>query len=968
MNSLDHSPRCGWRLPLRSAAALVLSLLVGQGVAQDPSQSYVRPGHLFVEFSSRNVKLAQGKTGLPVFDKAAERFGVRKVRKAFPFLDVMVQYRQLTPVTESLRHIYAVEYAGPHRPESVAQALARDPDVIYAEPQPIYQTIGRFPQRPDDPQFDNQAHLEYLRLPEAWDIAKGEQSDVVIAIVDSGIHWQHEDLRENIWTNPSEVPGNRIDDDNNGFVDDVNGWNFRTNQPDAYGDGSHAAHGTSVAGAAGAVTNNTLGIAGAAWNAKIMPINTGCSDSGRLCRTLAGVMYAAMMGADIVNCSFGSPDYSETAHRVFRAAFEEGTLAVTAAGNTRVNVDDEKRYPSGYTMTLSVGGIGRISDQNQYNYGRSVNVFAPGIRINAPLPENNYGAASGTSMSAPLASGVAALVKTAFPGFTPGQIREQIRMTADNIDAIQTLGRPGEFGRGRVNAFRAVTENVEAAIRITDIDFENQHGLREARTGDIVTVQATFTNYLGHASAASLALNTDAGYVDFIEREVTGISMAPGDTLTHEFSFTLSDTAPDDHEIRLYAEVRHGSLSDTPDVFRIPINQTLAATHQTSALQFSITREGNIGYTAYKTDPLGQGVGFRPLDVNGDERDPLFEGGLLIATGESRVSNSIRGVSSAGQDDHFRVADGEIMKITVPGKVTTQEGRLVLTDSGAFNPIGVRILQESFVDHAPGHEDFAIFKYTIENETDQLIGNLYLGLFFDWDVDLDDATLDQARFSGPHSTGWATDQTGSVHVGIRLLTQPELLNYRAINNPSELYDGYTPLEKWQGMSGGLAQVVLSATDVGQIMASGPHMVGSGETVEIAFAMIAGTSEQDYLQNAATAVELWNSVIDAPTAINASDPPQEWAIEAIYPSPTDGLFTIDLEMPPGGTSSIEVIDVLGRRVAVLARQVPAGRGAARTWDVRNLEGQALVPGVYFIRMTGSTGQQTHIRTRTLVVAR
>lgn len=964
----DPSSRCSGWLSRRITAALVVSILIGQGVAQDTSESYVRTGHLFVELSSRHVTLAQGKTGLPVFDKAAERFGVRDIRKAFPFLDVIAQHRQLTPGTESLRRIYTVEYSAPFRADQVARALARDPDVIYAEPQTTYQTIGRLPETPNDPQFDNQAHLNHMRLPEAWETAKGEQSEVIIAIVDSGIHWQHEDLRDNVWTNPNEVPGNRIDDDNNGFVDDVHGWNFKTNQPDAYGDGSHATHGTNVAGVANAVTDNNMGIAGAAWNAKIIPINTACSDSGKLCRTLAGVMYAAMMGADIVNCSFGSPDYSETAHRVYRAAFEEGTLAVTAAGNTRVNVDHEKHYPSGYTMTLSVGGIGRITDQNRYNYGRSVNVFAPGIEINAPWPENNYGAASGTSMSAPLTSGVAALVKTAFPGFTPGQIREQIRLTADNIDAAQSIGRPGEFGRGRVNALRAVTENIEGAIRMTHIDFENQHGLREARTGDVVTVQAMFTNYLGHASGASLALNTSAGFVDFIEREVTGISMAPGDTMTHTFSFTLTDAAPDNDEIQLYAEIRYGSLSDTPDVFRIPINQTLAATHQTSALQFSITREGNIGYTAFKTDPLGQGVGFRPLDVNGNERDPLFEGGLLVATGESMVSNSVRGVSSAGQDDHFRMADGEIMKITVPGRVTTQEGRLVLTDSGAYNPIGVRILQESFVDHASGHEDFAIFKYTVGNETDRLISNFYLGLFFDWDVDLDDATLDQARFSGPHSTGWATDQTGTVHVGIRLLTQPELLNYRAINNPSEIYDGYTPSEKWQGMSGGLAQTVLSATDVAQIMASGPHMVGSGETVEIAFAMIAGTSTQDYLQNADAAIILWDRIINAPTATEATDLPSDWTIEALYPNPTGGTFTVEFVMPPGSTARFDVLDMLGRRVAVLAQQVSAIRGAGKVWDVRSLGGQALAPSVYFIRMTGSTGQRTHVRTRPLVVTR
>ena len=900
------------------------------------------------------------------FDKAAERYGVQSIVKAFPFLDVIAGHRSLTPAMESLRSIYSVNYSGPHLPEVVARELARDSAVSLAEPQPVYHVTGLISENPNDPRFASQAHLGHLRLPDAWDVAKGGQSDVVIAIIDGGMHWEHEDLRENIWSNPNEVPGNGIDDDNNGFIDDVHGWNFRTGQPDAYGDGTHATHGTVVAGIAGAVTNNALGIAGAGWNAKVMPLNTTCEDSENLCRTLAGVVYASLMGADIINCSFGSYDYSEVSLRAFEAAFAEGALAVTAAGNAGVNVDQETHYPSGYAVTLSVGGTARTSDRNQFNYGRSVNVFAPGIGIHATLPENRYGTSSGTSMAAPLTSAVAALVKTAFPDYTPGQIREQVRLTAQNIDAAQFAGNPGEYGRGRVDAFRAVTETAGPGLRLTAMEFSNQNGSQEASTGDVITVRAQFTSYLGDASGATVALRTGAAFVEFIKDEVTGISLAYGDSVTHEFSFRLTDSAPDNHSLLFYSEISQGSLVDTPDLFRIPINQTLAAMHNTSAMRLSITREGNIGYTAFQGDPMGQGVGFRVLDARGNERDPLFEGGLLVATGPSRVSNSIRGVASAGQDDHFVIPEGESMQISIPGPITSQEGRLVLTDQNAFTPIGVRILQQSFVDHAEGNEDFAIFKYTVGNETEHLITNLHIGLFFDWDIDLDDVSLDQARFSGTHSSGWGTDQTGSLHVGLRLLTEPHLMNYRAINNPSEIYNGFTFEEKWQAMSRGLSQAELAGTEMSQLMASGPHSVATGETIEVAFALIAGTSEQDFLKNADQAKEVWDHVINAPTSAEPPEEPREWAIHAMYPNPTRGEVTISYGAPLHGTSNIEIFDVLGRRVATLTYSRQSAYSRSTTWDARQTDGRVLAPGVYFVRLTGKAGDKTYIRTRPLVV--
>ncbi|MXX58793.1 MAG: hypothetical protein F4246_09230 [Rhodothermaceae bacterium] len=178
-----------------------------------------------------DVAIVEGatKTGLEVFDRTAARYGVHTVERVFPFLD----HVQPTPKTRrnlvALRHTYYVRYSAADDPERVAKALASAPGVVYAEPVIINRLLeSEVRVEPDDSLFSDQTYLRHLRLPEAWDIVKGEDISppVVIAIVDNGTDWRHEDLLANVWTNADEIPDNGIDDDNNGLVDDVHGANL----------------------------------------------------------------------------------------------------------------------------------------------------------------------------------------------------------------------------------------------------------------------------------------------------------------------------------------------------------------------------------------------------------------------------------------------------------------------------------------------------------------------------------------------------------------------------------------------------------------------------------------------------------------------------------------------------------------------------------------------------------------------
>ena len=286
------------------------------------------PGFVWVQFEEgAAVSAIAGKTGLAILDLEAALFGVSLIAKAFPFVDRVAQTRDLAESTKKLQRIYAVSHDESFDSKLVAAALARDPSVVYAEPRfvrvPTWdQTHSKtggtaYPETPSDPLFAQAPYMQRLRLPDAWDVVKGEQGDVVIAIVELlGIGFSYEDLRGTLWINLGEIPGNGVDDDANGFVDDVHGWNFPTNSPIVSGPESDfcVRHGMAVAGGVLAEADNGIGLAGTSWNAKFMP-SVGAG---------VGITYAALNGADIVVASYGGSGFSQTQAQVMQSAVDEG--------------------------------------------------------------------------------------------------------------------------------------------------------------------------------------------------------------------------------------------------------------------------------------------------------------------------------------------------------------------------------------------------------------------------------------------------------------------------------------------------------------------------------------------------------------------------------------------------------------------------------------------------------------------
>ena len=588
-------PSLPWSPQARLFFCFLLWVLIGCW-AVSPSQAQELPvyeSQVVIVQVEPGVAIVEGaaKTGLEVFDRTAARYGVHTIERVFPFLD----YVQPTPKTQqnllALRHTYYVRYGTDDDPEQVAKVLASAPDVIYAEPviiNRILESEGRV--EPNDSLFGDQTYLRHLRLPDAWDIVKGEDMSppVVIAIVDEGSDWRHEDLLANVWTNADEIPDNGIDDDNNGFIDDVHGLNL-CDRDDTTNDPSEptlSGHGTAVAGTAGGVTNNGIGVSGAAWNAQLMHI---CSPS------YAAILYAAANGADIINASWtgGIVEPSAFITQSLDLATDMGALVVAAAGNANLNGDVHRFYPSSYPRVLSVGATAKDSRRRASfsNYGKMVNVFAPGVDIITTAVNDKYtSSARGTSFSTPLVAGVAALVKTRYPDISPDALREQIRLASEPIDT-ENPGQAGQLGRGYVNAEASLNTSVFPAVRLTGWTWDDTDGNREIMSGEEVTIKAVFVNHLADAQELSIGLTGAESYpyIGLSNAEQMVGRLARGDSTEVTLRFTVANEAPLARLIRLYTRIRDGAFVDEPDQLSLAINSSIEVNHAALSALYTST-------------------------------------------------------------------------------------------------------------------------------------------------------------------------------------------------------------------------------------------------------------------------------------------------------------------------------------------------------------------------------------------
>lgn len=337
----------------------------------------------------------------------------------------------------------------------------------------------------NDPDISKNWGLQVSDALKARGITEGSRN-VVVAIVDTGIDANHRDLKNNLWVNPGESgvdkygrnkANNGLDDDQNGYVDDVHGWNFVNNSNRI--DDNHG-HGTHIAGIVGAEGGNNFGISGIASKVSLMVLKyyDPKSPGNNLENTIKAFNYATQMKAHMINYSGGGTDYSQKEYESIRKARSQGILFIAAAGNERSNSDQQKYYPANYELD-NIISVTAINPQLQVlpssNYGvHTVHVAAPGEEIYSTLPGNTFGTLTGTSQATAFATGLAVLIKANNPEFNYAAIKEHILKTGDEYAWLRSKTGTSK----KLNIYKALTA-LDQGIGASGVLASNTSGFRD---------------------------------------------------------------------------------------------------------------------------------------------------------------------------------------------------------------------------------------------------------------------------------------------------------------------------------------------------------------------------------------------------------------------------------------------------------------------------------------------------------
>ncbi|OGC25639.1 hypothetical protein A2291_04410 [candidate division WOR-1 bacterium RIFOXYB2_FULL_42_35] len=395
------------------------------------------PGQILVQFKPEQIVLPQGATAFSV-DKAqflsnsvqalSYKTGVYKIKQLYS------KALENRPDWTHLKDYYVIYFPEDKNVETVAAEYQNNPDVVSASPDEIAQAYATIP---NDTYYSSQYGLTNISAPSGWDQTTGSSS-VVIAVLDSGIDSNHEDLAAKI---------------------DSHGWDFVNNDDDPEDD---FGHGTKVSGVLGAVTNNGKGVAGVDWQAKILPLKVlDSSGTGTNTNIKAAIAYASSRNVDVMNMSFGFNSSPSGLQSTCSDAYNNGAVLVAAAGNDNVT---SLRYPAGYDTVLAIASVDSSDIKSSFsNYGSWISVCAPGSSIMTTTMDGSYYLGNnGTSFAAPFVAGLAALMKAQYPAMTVADITNAVTTSADNIDA-QNPTYLGDLGSGRINVSKALAA-ITAAI------------------------------------------------------------------------------------------------------------------------------------------------------------------------------------------------------------------------------------------------------------------------------------------------------------------------------------------------------------------------------------------------------------------------------------------------------------------------------------------------------------------------
>ncbi len=579
-----------------------------------------------------------------------------------------------------------------------------------------------------------------------------------------------------------------------------------------------------------------------------------------------------MMGADIINCSWGSTYASQIYQDYIDVITQDmGILVVASAGNSG-SLEDE--YPASYHNVISVGSIEKNYTRSNYsNFGNNVDIVAPGSNVWTTAYHDSYSIGSGTSYSSPMVTGAAALVKSIYPDLNGIQIGELLRVTAN--DTIYTINNSSDLknrlGIGLLDIKKALTDK-PPGIRLLNFTLQNDQG-KAPLPGEKATLVCDFINYLWPStSGLAVKLTSASPYLT-----ITGNTSQLGIINTNQsvtnisapFTVTLQNNIPENAQIDLlfeftdenYYDYQHASILLNPTFINIQENK----------ISSTVAANGRLGY---QDTNQAEGIGFGI-----DGQNILFEMGLMLGTSKDTISNCVRSINNSYDDDF--VTENKIMEM-YPGDTAQSEISGSFNDDSAGNSkSNVLVNYKSFVWKGDPNNNYFIMRYIITNRGAMPLKNFYAGLYADWDVSNMGAE-DRADWDSLYQVGYvySLDTTRPYYGGIQVLSGNP--NYYAIENDNSLsgnpwgvYDGFTDQEKYESMSSGLTETkagyeLNTGTDVSHTVASGPYLINPGDSVSVAFAVHGAESLSQLLASAAAADTMYNYIFKIAEPIIPND--------------------------------------------------------------------------------------------------
>ncbi len=643
-------------------------------------------------------------------------------------------HQEILRLEEPLLRSYVIRFDPSVPPERMMEQLLRSCTLVECcSPVVVQQLL----ERPNDARLADQRMLDSIRVFTAWDVEGGSDT-VLIGISDSGVLQDHEDLKDAIHVNTAEVPANGIDDDGNGYVDDHRGYNFCTSDdgtPPGNTFNKREGHGTGVAGICGATSNNAIGVAGVTRNNKLVPIKTMPDNMGGIVYGYESLVYCAVNGIDVVNCSWGSFNRSCIDEAVVAYTIARGTAIVAAAGN---HGTPTSFYPGSYPGVLNVG-VTNPDDSviAMSGHGPTVDVMAPGQETLTTSNDGGYGGFCCTSGASPIVAAVVGMVRSRHPDLTPIQacalVRESARRAPWSSDGgiivpgtkVPGTMIPDLLPFGRIDVLNAVSMSPDSlpSMEWSSPVISARSGDERWGVGDTIDITLDGTSVLAEWTAVELAqvrvVGAQASAVSLISSATIPINeeLSTGERLRIPMASCVVQRSTDT-AVYIVATIR--GTTGAGEIHERPIQVAVVPapafrTVSNDVLTVSLGDRGRIGNTDIQR---GQGDGLVYRRFCGQ----LYEGGLMIGA-NGLVVDAVR--AERGVHDFFH----PLKPFVAPEPLTA-----VFTDADAPDSLrlGVRAEVQAFV--ASKDSGVVVLDVTVENTSDSVLRNVGVAWYLDWDL------------------------------------------------------------------------------------------------------------------------------------------------------------------------------------------------------------------------------------------